>query len=100
MKKLNFLMVKIIAVALFSVSTFAQIYRVEPPFWYAGMNLSSVQIMFYGKNIAQYDVAISNNIVIENIKKTENPNYVFVTIDTKNIAASDLIFSFKNNRSH
>ena len=96
MKKLNFLMVKILVAVLFSVSTFAQIDRVEPPFWYAGMNLSSVQIMFYGKNIAQYDVAISNNIVIENIKKTENPNYVFVTIDTKNIAASDLTFSFKS----
>lgn len=52
--------------------------------------------MFYGKNIAQYEVAVSNNIVIENIKKTENPNYVFVTIDTKNVAASELTFSFKS----
>lgn len=89
MKKLLFLL-------LISVSAFAQIDRVEPPFWYAGMNLSSVQIMFYGKNIAQYDVAVSNSIVIENIKKTENPNYVFVTIDTKNVTASELVFSFKS----
>ena len=81
---------------LISVSAFAQIDRVEPPFWYAGMNLSSVQIMFYGKNIAQYDVAVSNNVVIENIRKTENPNYVFVTIDTKDVAPSELTFSFKN----
>ncbi len=81
-----------------SVSAFAQIDRVEPPFWYAGMNLSSVQVMFYGKNIAQYDVAVSNNIVIENIKKTENPNYIFVTIDTKNVAASELTFSFKSKK--
>ena len=81
---------------LISLSAFAQIDRVEPPFWYSGMNLSSVQIMFYGKNIAQYDVAVSNNVVIENIKKTENPNYVFVTIDTKNIPASELTFSFNS----
>ena len=80
---------------LFSISAFAQIERIEPPFWYAGMNLSSVQIMFYGKNIAQYDVAVSNNVVIENIKKTENPNYVFVTIDTKNLTPTELTFSFK-----
>ena len=75
---------------------FAQIDRVEPPFWYAGMNLSSVQIMFYGKNIAQYDVAISNNIIIENIKKTKNPNYVFITINTKNAVPTELTFSFKS----
>ena len=89
-------MKSIISFFLISVSVFAQIDRVEPPFWYAGMNLSSVQVMFYGKNIAQYDVAVSNNIVIDNIRKTENPNYIFVTIDTKNIAASELTFSFKN----
>ena len=89
-------MKKFIFFFLISISAFTQIDRVEPPFWYAGMNLSSVQIMFYGKNIAQYDVAVSNNVVIENIKKTENPNYIFVTIDTKNIAASELTFSFKN----
>ena len=78
-----------------TLNSFAQIDRIEPPFWYAGMNLSSVQIMFYGKNIAQYDVAVSNNVVIENIKKTENPNYVFVTIDTKNLEPTELTFSFK-----
>ena len=89
-------MKKILILLLFSSSVFAQIERVEPPFWYAGMNFSSVQIMFYGKNISQYEVAVSNNIVIENIKKTENPNYVFVTIDTKNLPPSTLTFSFKN----
>ena len=90
------IMKKTLIFLLISLSAFAQIDRVEPPFWYSGMNLSSVQIMFYGKNIAQYDVAVSNNVVIENIKKTENPNYVFVTIDTKNIPASELTFSFNS----
>ena len=89
-------MKKLLLFSLISVSAFAQIERVEPPFWYVGMNLSSVQVMFYGKNIAQYDVTVSNNIPIENIKKTENPNYVFVTIDTKNAPASELTFSFKS----
>lgn len=75
-----------------------QIKRMEPPFWWSDMKLSSVQIMFYGENIAQYDVIASNSIRIENIKKTENPNYVFVTIDTKNTSAQDFVFSFvKNN---
>ncbi|MES2411035.1 MAG: cyclomaltodextrinase N-terminal domain-containing protein, partial [Bacteroidota bacterium] len=89
-------MKKILFLFLISVSAFSQIDRVEPPFWYAGMDLSSVQIMFYGKNIAQYDVTVSDNIPIENIKKTGNANYVFVTIETKNISVSELTFSFKS----
>ncbi|WP_264520434.1 glycoside hydrolase family 13 protein [Flavobacterium sp. N1994] len=89
-------MKKILFFLLISISGFAQIDRVEPPFWYSGMNLSKVQVMFYGKNIAQYDVTVSNNIVIDNIQKTENPNYVFVTIDTKNAPISELTFIFKN----
>ena len=83
---------------MLSSSAFAQIERVEPPFWYAGMNNAKVQIMFYGKNIAQNEVTVSNNIIISNIQKTENPNYIFVTIDTKNVLAKDLIFSFSKNK--
>ena len=89
-KKLNLLAL------LLSVSAFAQIDKIEPPFWYAGMHNPELQIMFYGKNIAQYETTVSNNIVIKNVVKTENPNYIFVTIDTKNIPASDFVFSFKN----
>ena len=76
----------------------AQLQRVEPPFWYAGMNNTELQIMFYGNNIAQNEVSVSNNIVIKNIYKTENPNYIFVTIDTKDIPASDLLFTFKHKK--
>ena len=89
MKKLMFFL-------FITTANFAQIERVEPPFWWTNMHLSHVQIMFYGKNIAQYEVSVSNGIVIENIKKTENPNYVFVTINTKNTTAQELTFSFKS----
>ncbi len=74
----------------------AQLQRTEPPFWFSGMTNPELQILFYGKNIAANDVSVSNNIVIKNVVKTENPNYIFVTIDTKNIPASDMVFSFKN----
>lgn len=76
----------------------AQIDRVEPPFWWSDMHLSEVQIMFYGKNIAQNQITVSNGLVIKNIQKTENPNYVFVTIDTKNVASQDFVFTFKNGK--
>lgn len=83
-------------ILVFSTSAKAQIQKAEPPFWYAGMKNPEVQIMFYGKNIAQYEASVSNNVVIKNVEKTENPNYLFVTIDTQNLKASELVFSFKN----
>ncbi|MBC7524079.1 MAG: glycoside hydrolase family 13 protein [Flavobacterium sp.] len=88
-------MKKILLLLLMSNTIFSQIERVEPPFWWSNMNLSSVQIMFYGKNINQYDVSVNKDVIIENIQKTENPNYIFVTINTKNIPATELLFSFK-----
>ena len=83
---------------LFNFVSNAQIDRVEPPFWWSDMNLSEVQIMFYGKNIALNEVAISSGLVIKTIQKTENPNYLFVTVDTKNVAAQDFVFTFKNGK--
>ena len=81
-----------------SVSVSAQIDKVEPPFWFENMTNNQVQIMFYGKNIAQNALTVSNGVVITQIQKTENPNYVFVTIDLKNVSAQDLIFTFKNGK--
>ena len=81
-----------------SVSVSAQIDKVEPPFWYENMTNNQVQIMFYGKNIAQNTVTVSNGVVITQVQKTENPNYVFVTIDLKNVTAQELMFTFKNGK--
>lgn len=80
-----------------SLSLNAQIQRIEPPFWYAGMSNPELQILFYGKNIAEYQVSVSNAIKIINVTRTENPNYIFITIDTKKVLATDLTFTFKNN---
>ena len=91
-------MKKIYFFLLISVSAFAQIDRVEPPFWWNNMTHSDVQIMFYGKNIAQNEVTVSNGIVIKGIQKTENPNYLFITIETKNVSAKDFVFTFKNGK--
>lgn len=81
-----------------STPFFAQIDRVEPPFWYAGMENTELQILFYGKNIAENEVTVSNKIQITDVIKTENPNYIFVTIDTKNVIAQDFIFSFSKDK--
>ena len=83
---------------LINFISYAQIDRVEPPFWWSDMNLSEVQIMFYGENIAQNEVSVSNGLTIKSIQKTENPNYLFVTVDTKNVVAQEFVFTFKNGK--
>lgn len=72
----------------------AQIDRMEPPFWWSGMERGELQVMFHGKNIAQYQVSASEDITIKGIVKTENPNYVFVTLDTRDIEPGTFKFSF------
>ncbi|WP_255493224.1 glycoside hydrolase family 13 protein [Flavobacterium sp. SOK18b] len=79
-----------------SVTLHAQIDKMEPPFWYAGMKNTELQILFYGKDIYQYQVSVSNGIKISSVQKTENPNYLFVTIDTKKVPASNFLFTFKS----
>ena len=76
----------------------AQVERVEPPFWWSDMNLPELQVMFYGKNIAQYDVQASEGVIINNVRKTENPNYVFVTINSGEIPAGNIEFIFRKGR--
>ena len=39
----------------------AQVERVEPPFWWSGMKNSEIEILFYGKDIADYKVSTEAN---------------------------------------
>ena len=73
----------------------AQIDKMEPPFWWSDMNLEELQIMFYGKNIGTYEVSSEDDVIINNIRKTENPNYVFVTINSGELDAGNYKFTFR-----
>lgn len=93
-------MKKLLYIVLLGTSVaFGQVQKTEPPFWWSGMHNPELQVMFYGKNIAQYKPEVSDGVVVTNVVKTENPNYVFITIDTKNVPAKQLTFSFKNDKN-
>ncbi|WP_324719285.1 glycoside hydrolase family 13 protein [Salinimicrobium sp. HB62] len=95
MKKFFFLLL-----FLGSFSINAQIEKVEPPFWWSDMNYSEVQLMFYGKNLAEYDISAPKEMIISNVRKTENPNYVFVTVQTEDLEPGnyDIRFSKKGKK--
>ena len=83
---------------LFVSSTFyaQKIDRVEPPNWWVGMNHNQLELMIHGDKIAQYSPSIENeNIDLKSVKRTENANYVFLTIDVSNAEAGSFKIDFK-----
>ena len=73
-----------------------KIDRIEPPNWWVGMNHSQVELLVYGDEISTYTPSINNDFIILNeIKKTENRNYVFLTIDASKAPVGFFKIDFK-----
>ncbi|MCF6212912.1 MAG: glycoside hydrolase family 13 protein [Flavobacteriaceae bacterium] len=90
MKKLGILLILVSFIAQ------GQIKRVEPPFWWVGMNNTHLELVVYGKNINRFNVKIkSSGVVLTKVQKTENPNYLFVDLDLSKAKAGTfkLLFS-------
>lgn len=93
-----------IFLALFSLLTFSimaqnnqTLSHVEPPNWWANMEHHQVEVMLHGKNISHLTVEVKG-LTILGIQKTENPNYIFVTIETKNVVAGKYTFQLSENK--
>jgi glycosidase len=76
----------------------AQIQKVEPAFWWHEMKNPDLQILVYGKDIAKYQLELSDNIKVKDLTKTENPNYVFITVNTDEVKNSSFKINFKNGK--
>lgn len=94
-KKNNFLVSAFVAI---SAMSFAQIQKVEPAFWWKGMKNPEVQLLVYGKNIANQTLEFSDGMKPKDITKVENPNYVFVTLNTNEINVPKFKISLKNGK--
>lgn len=87
--------------ALFaSTSFFSQIQKVEPAFWWKGMKNPELQILVYGKNIANDQIELSDGVQIKNIQKVENPNYVFLTVNTNEINTPKFSINVKRGKKN
>jgi len=92
MNKIIFVIVALISESLFSQS----VEKIEPPFWWADMHQTEIQILCYGKNIAAYDVGLSEGKIMH-VRKTENPNYLFILMDTKQLKPGTIDIHFKQH---
>lgn len=60
--------------------------RVEPSFWWVGMQDSRLQIMVHGDEVSNLTPKISNrHITLDSVSRTDNSNYMFLnlSIDSK-----------------
>ncbi|MBA5629123.1 glycoside hydrolase family 13 protein [Moheibacter lacus] len=80
------------------INSFAQIQKIEPEFWWSGMKNTELQLLVYGKNINHLVPEFSNGIQIKEVLKVENPNYLFVTIDTKGVQPGKVKLNFKKGK--
>jgi neopullulanase len=64
--------------------SFAQqltIEKIEPPNWWTGMKLTSLQLMVYGKNLKDVSARFEpDGIKVVSVEKIENPDYAFINI--------------------
>lgn len=67
--------------ALLSAGTLfaVNVDKIDPPFWYAGMKNLELQLMVYGKDIAQSTVTVNDpNVSISSVVRLESNNYLLV----------------------
>ena len=77
-----------ICALLLSLNLLAQndIYHVEPPNWWYGMNNPVVEIMVHGNSIGDMNVEISNKNILIKEQVSENSNYLFLLLDVSKIS--------------
>ena len=73
--------------------------HVEPGNWWVGMKHHQVQVLLHGPQIANYTPSVQGLNVL-GIIKTENPNYLFITVETqdKNAGTYPIILSDKKKK--
>ena len=56
--------------------------RIEPANWWVGMKYNQVELLVHGDNLGATTPAVNYpGVNVINIKKSDSPNYLFVTID-------------------
>ncbi len=81
-----------------------RIEHMEPPSWWVGMQQREVQLMVHGPRIAELEPALSYpGVRISQVKRVDNPNYLFVTLEIDPKAAAgtlDLQFGSRSAALH
>lgn len=86
-----------------TVAAKSQSITMEPPFWWAGMNEKSVQVMIHSDGIRDASTTIENSeqtgVTIDSIVRLDSPNYQIIYLNTANATAGSKVnFTFKSGK--
>ncbi|TPE46029.1 glycoside hydrolase family 13 protein [Pontibacter mangrovi] len=71
--------------------------RVEPAFWWAGMASPDLQLMLHGPDIGNLKPELQHEgIVVKDVIKVSNPNYLFLNIDISKASAGKFRLQLKD----
>ena len=74
--------------------------RVEPPYWWIGMNNTNLQLLVHHEDIGNYKPSISySGVSIENTHTAKSPNYLFLDLSiSENASEGKFDIVFKNEQ--
>ena len=75
-----------------------EVDKVEPPFWWADMASSELQLMIYGKDLKGITVSSeSASVKVVDIHNSDSPNYLFVDLDVSKAKPGTYTLSFSDD---
>ncbi len=58
-----------------------EVNRIDPPYWWVGMNNTNLQLMVYGENIAETNPILNyDGVELKEVIKLESANYLFLNL--------------------
>lgn len=82
MKKLIYLIILGMTLSITIPAQAQRVQRIEPGFWWAGMVNPELQLLVYGKEIAELKVGIEQceGVELVNVMRLKNPNYLVINL--------------------
>ncbi|HCT55407.1 MAG TPA: glycosyl hydrolase [Balneola sp.] len=72
---------------------------IDPPFWWANMPVTELQIQLYGENIGSYRASVTyDGVEIKRQISVDSPNYLFIYLDISEKAVAGKMEIVLNNR--
>ena len=81
------------------INAAVKVDRIEPANWYVGMKNPSLQLMVYGKDIANADVTTDYpGVEVDSIVRLDSPNYLFVYLNIREAKAGVMTLNFSGKK--
>ena len=91
---LTYFLVTILAACAFGQKRQTPFERIEPPFWWAGMKNTTLELLFYNRNvdISVYSASLNyHGVSLQETGKVSNLHYLFLTLEISNAAPAGMI---------